>query len=256
MASPPVRIDGDPPRPVSFRTALYPAGTVFPPRRQPWGELNYALSGVCEFDIQGARFLSPPHYGIWIPPDVPHEAWNRHAMRYVSVYVDRPLCAGLPPGPCTLGLSPLLKAILADFADRAVTLPETEADRRLAEVLVDRIRLAPRFETYLPVSDDALLGPVLRAMQAAPGDRRSLAEWARAAGTTERTLSRRCQDRLGIPFNEWRQRLALVTALALLDAGEPVQRIAQQLGYGNASAFIAMFRRLTGTSPTRIRGKA
>jgi AraC-like DNA-binding protein len=253
MAARPAHIEGDPPEPVSFRTELFKGGTVFPRKRQPWGELNYALSGVCEFDIEGEHYLSPPHYGIWIPPGISHEAWNRHDMRYVSVYVDRSLCAPLPPAPSTLGLSPLLKAILADFAARDVMQPKTAEDLRLAEVLVDQIRLAPRFESYLPFSEDALLSPILTALQEKPGDRRSLAEWARKAGTTERTLSRRCQDQLGISFNDWRQRLKLVAALALLDAGAPVHRIADQLGYSNASAFIAMFRRLTGTSPTQIR---
>ena len=72
-------------------------------------------------------------------------------------------------------------------------------------------------------------------------------------GTTERTLSRRCQTDLGLSFNEWRQRLKLVAALSMVEAGEPVQRIASELGYSNASAFIAMFRRMTGTSPTQMR---
>ena len=247
------RIEGDPPRPVSFRTENYRAGTVFPRKSQPWGELNYALIGVAEFDIQGVRYLSPPHYAIWLPPDTMHGAHNQHDLRYVTIYVERALCADLPDEPSTLSISPLLKAILADFAARDITAPETSEDLRLAQVLVDQIRLAPRCESYLPLSDDPLLGPVLSALQADPGDRHSLAEWARRMGTTERTLSRRCQDDLGLSFNEWRQRLKLVAALALIEAGEPVHRIAAQLGYSNASAFIAMFRRLTGTSPTQMR---
>lgn len=253
MSKRPARIQGDPPEPVSFRTEFFKGGTVFPSRRQPWGELNYALSGVCEFDIEGRRYLSPPHYGVWIPPGVMHEAWNRQDIRYVSVYVAPSLCAALAPAPSTLQLSPLLKAILADFAARDVTLPRTAEDLRLAHVLVDQIRLAPRFESYLPFSDDPLLGPILAALQADPRDRRSAAEWARAAGTTERTLSRRCHDHLGVSFNAWRQRLKVVAALALLDDGEPVYRIADRLGYANPSAFIAMFRRVTGASPTQNR---
>ncbi|HEY0294722.1 MAG TPA: helix-turn-helix transcriptional regulator [Bordetella sp.] len=247
------RIEGDPPNPVSFRTEVFKAGTVFPRKRQAWGELNYALSGVCEFEIDGARYLSPPHYGIWIPPGVPHEAWNRHDIRYVCVYVERRLCKNLPSTPCTLGLSLLLKAILADFDEREVTLPATREDLRLAQVLVDQIRLAPRFESYLPMPEDALLVSILHRLQADPGNRISAARLAGEAGTTERTLSRRCQEQLGMSFNEWRQRLKLVSALALLDEGEPVFRIAQRLGYGNASAFITMFRRMTGTSPMQAR---
>jgi len=247
------RIEGDPPNPVSFRTENYGAGTVFPRKSQPWGEFNYALAGVCEFDIQGVPYLSPPHYAIWLPPDTMHGARNQHDLRYVTVYVERALCADLPDKPTTLSISPLLKAILADFAARDITVPDTAEDLRLAQVLVDQIRLAPGCENYLPFSDDPLLGPVLSALQADPGDRHSLSEWARRMGTTERTLSRRCQDDLGLSFNEWRQRSKLVAALSMIEAGEPVQRIASRLGYSNASAFIAMFRRLTGTSPTQMR---
>lgn len=226
---------------------------MFPETRQPWGELNYALIGVLEFDVQGVRYLSPPQYAIWLPPDTLHSAHNKQDLRYVTVYVERALCADLPDALSTLSISPLLKAILADFAARDVTVPKTTEDLRLAEVMVDQIRLAPRCESYLPISDDPLLRPVLSALQSDPGDRHSLAEWARRVGTTERTLSRRCQDDLGISFNEWRQRLKLVAALSMIEAGEPVHRIASELGYSNASAFIAMFRRLTGTSPTQLR---
>ncbi|MBB3423924.1 AraC-like DNA-binding protein [Rhizobium sp. BK312] len=253
MSSRPPRIEGDPPNPVSFRTENYRAGTVFPKKSQPWGELNYAITGICEFDIEGMRYLSPPHYAIWLPPQTMHGAVIQHDLRYATVYVERALCANLPDKPSTLSISPLLKAILADFAARDVTIPETAEDLRLAQVLVDQIRLAPRCESYLPLSDDPLLGPLLSALQADPGDRHSLAEWARRMGTTERTLSRRCQDDLGLSFNEWRLRLKLVAALSMIEAGEPVHRIATQLGYSNASAFIAMFRRLTGTSPTQMR---
>ncbi|MFS8044385.1 AraC family transcriptional regulator [Rhizobium sp. BR 314] len=247
------RIQGDPPNPVSFRTENYKGGTIIPKKSQPWGELNYAITGVAEFDIEGVRYLSPPHYAIWLPPETMHGVGMQHDLRYATVYVERALCANLPAQTSTLSISPLLKAILADFAARDVTMPETAEDLRLAQVLVDQIRLAPRCESYLPLSDDALLGPVLAALQADPGDRHSLSEWARRVGTTERTLSRRCQDDLGLSFNEWRQRLKLVAALSLIEAGEPVQRIASRLGYSNASAFIAMFRRLTGTSPTQMR---
>lgn len=249
----PPRLEGEPPQPVSFRTETYVSGTVFAARSQNWGELNYALMGVVELDIEGVRYLSPPHYAIWLPPETMHEAWVRHDTRYVTVYVAREMCADLPQTPQTLSISPLLKAVLADFAARDIGQPVTPEDLRLAHVLVDQIRLAPRCESYLPLSSDLLLGPVLAALQRAPGDRRSLAEWARAMKTTERTLSRRCQDELGMSFNEWRQRLKLIAALAMLDDHMPVQAAARQLGYGSASAFIAMFRRLTGNSPMQMR---
>lgn len=245
------RIEGDDPRPISFRTERFRAGTEFPRKAQPWGELNFALSGVCEIEVGGRRFLSPPSYGIWIPPGVEHEAWNRDDIFYVTTYVSAALCGDLPGDVVTLELSRLLKAILADFAERDVTVPRTDADERLAMVLVDQIAVAPRFDSYLPFTDDPLIGPVIQALQHDLANRLSLAEWARRADVTERTLSRRWRQVLGISFNDWRQRQKLVAGFSLLDTGLTVQDVAKRLGYNDTSAFIAMFRRLTGATPTR-----
>lgn len=244
---------GPPPNPIWFRTAYFRAGTVFPPVPQPWGKLLYAVSGIVEFDIDGQHYLSPPAYAIWIPPGVHHQSVARQDICYTAVYFDRRLCAGLPEAPCTLALSPVVKTIAADFAVREIGTPATVEDKRMAQVVVDQLRLARRYDTYLPTSDDELLRRLLDALQAAPNDRRSLAEWARLLGTTERTLSRRCREQLGISFNEWRQRMKLVTALSLLDEGLSVQVIAHRVGYSNASAFIAMFRQLAGVCPTQLR---
>jgi len=40
-------------------------------------------------------------------------------------------------------------------------------------------------------------------------------------------------------FGEWRQRLPVVRARALLEAGRSLKSIALDLGYGSSSAFIA-----------------
>jgi len=243
---------GKNPVPVSFRTENYDAGSVFRERRQPWCKVGYAVKGVVEARVEGRRFLCPPHYATWIPADALHACHNRENVKFVSIYIDCNLCTDMPQEPCTLAISPLIKAILADFGDRHVTVPETDADLRLAFVLVDQLRKAPRRESFLPMSDDDLLAPVINALQANASDRRSLAEWARTLGTTEKTLSRRFQGQLGLSFNEWRQRLKLVASLSLIEDGRSIQSIASELGYSSASAFIAMFRRQTGTSPTHL----
>lgn len=238
--------------PISLRTLDFAAGTLFLPQRAPWGKLLFAVSGVADFNIAGKRYVSPPAYAIWIPVEVLHDSRTPHATRYASVYVRRDLCQGLPEVPSTLSLSLLIRAIVADFAIRDVTVPLTAADERLSRVLLDQLLLAPRHDSYLPSSDDPHLCLVLSALRDTPGDRRSLAEWAREVNTTERTLSRRCRATLGMSFLQWRQRLKLVTALTLLETGMPVKVVSQQLGYSTTSAFINMFHELTGMSPARM----
>lgn len=244
---------GKNPEPISFRTEDFPIGTVFPSQKAPWGKVLYAVSGIVKFNISGVLYLSPPAYAIWIPPGVEHESRTQAAVRYASVYLRIDCCADMPRQPCTIALNDLIKAIMKNYSERGIMQPATDEDHRLALVLLDQLRLAPRHDSYLPTSDDTLINTLINELQAAPGARRSFSEWARLLNTTERTLSRRWRQSLGLSFNEWRQRLKLVTALSQLDAGRPVQDIAADLGYSNTSAFIAMFRQLTGTSPQQMR---
>jgi len=65
------------------------------------------------------------------------------------------------------------------------------------------------------------------------------------------TLARLFQRETGMTFGAWRRRRALLTALERLSEGDPVTTVALDLGYESPSAFIAMFRRTLGDTPTR-----
>lgn len=241
------------PYPVCFRHQHIPADAVFDLHQHPWGQLNYLAQGVMQLEIAGQQFLSPPDYAVWIPPQAPHRSYNRHAVVYRSVYFDQSVCAGMPPQPHTLSLDPLLKAILADFAERNIDVPHTAADRRLADVLVDRVLAAPLHTSYLPFSEHPQLSPMLQALQDNPADPRAVSDWAATAHTTERTLARLCQRELGMSLGEWRQRARFVRALEWLEQGLPIKHIALDLGYSTPSAFISMFQRQAGMSPEQYR---
>lgn len=243
------------PHPVYFRTASLPAEATYPRHRHPWGEFVYAFSGVMELKLAGSHYLAPPQYGIWLPPDVEHRGMNRYEASHCSLYLARELCHTLPKTTCALAVSPLVKALLEHLRDHRVEQPRTSAERRLLRVLIDQLVQAPAQGSYLPMSDDPLLSPVLMALEKNPADSRSLAQWARQVHTTERTLERRCQQHLGLSFSDWRQRLRVVKALAMLEQGRSVEAIAIDLGYSTASAFIAMFRRMTGTTPDKVRSQ-
>ena len=149
-----------------------------------------------------------------------------------------------------------MRAVLADFERRGITYPDTPEDRRMAQVVIDQTRQARAYASYLPSTTELPLAPILAALQREPGDKRGAAHWAATAGITERTLLRHCQQHLGMSFNDWRQRLRVVSALGMLDAGLPVQDVARRLGYSTPSAFIAMFQRLTGESPDSARRRS
>ena len=244
------------PFPVYFRTDSLQPDSSYPRHRHHWGEFVYAFSGVMELKLADRHYLAPPQYGIWIPPEVAHVGLNRHEATFCSLYLARERCRRLPREACALAVGPLLKALLEQLRARGIDTPRKPPDVRLVEVLMDELAAAPRQGTYLPTSEDPLLRPILTVLEARPDDQRTLADWASTVHATERTLVRRCQRDLGMSFGEWRQRLRVVRALALLEAGRSVESIALDLGYGSSSAFIAMFRRMSGTSPDKLRRDA
>jgi AraC-like DNA-binding protein len=244
------------PHPVFFRTDSLQPDSSYPRHRHHWGEFVYAFSGVMELKLADRHYLAPPQYGIWLPPEVEHVGLNRREATFCSLYLARERCRALPGQACALAVSSLLKALLEQLRARGIDTPRTPQESRLVDVLVDELVAAPRQGTYLPTSEDPLLQPILSACEARPDDQRTLAEWARRVHSTERTLVRRCQRDLGMSFGEWRQRLRIVRALAMLEAGRSVESIAFDLGYSSSSAFIAMFRRMMGTSPDKLRREA
>lgn len=243
----------DLPSPIMFRSAHVPAGGLYPQHQHAWGEFVYSFSGIMEVKLADHHYLAPPQYGVWLPPQVVHVGLNRFAAHHGSLYLSPQVAQALPTHPCALTVSPLVRALLDHLRQQAAPAPASAQDGRLLQVLVDLLAQAPCAGSYLPSSDDAALGALLRELEANPADNRGLTALAQAAHTTERTLMRRCQRDLGMSLNEWRQRLRVVKAMTLLDAGQTVETIALDLGYSGASAFIAMFKRLMGATPDEYR---
>ena len=71
-----------------------------------------------------------------------------------------------------------------------------------------------------------------------------------------RTLTRLFQRETGMSFVRWRQQLHIGLALQRLASGTSVTNVALDLGYESTSAFIAMFRRMLGTTPARYFSEA
>lgn len=241
------------PSPVYFRYADFNSHEYASAHRHPWGTLEYSANGVLHMEIGASRFMSPPQYAVWVPPQIEHSFYSNQPINYRAVCLSPALCRALPQQACTLAISDILKAILKDFAARDVKIPEHEADQRLAQVLVDQLQQAPVHECYLPyASSPGLLG-ILETLQAEPGDNRPLSAWAAQIHVSERTLARQFVRELGMSFGEWRLRLRFLAAIEALGSRRSIQEIAFDMGYSTGSAFIAMFQRQAGCTPEQYR---
>ncbi|MGF6491731.1 AraC family transcriptional regulator [Pseudomonas frederiksbergensis] len=241
------------PAPVYFRYADFNTHEYASVHHHPWGTLEYSANGVLHMEIGSRRFMSPPQYAVWVPPGTEHSFYSNQPINYRAVCLAPALCRDLPHQACTLAISDILKAILKDFATRDVKIPEHDADKRLAQVLVDQLQQAPMHECYLPYASSTGLLAILEALQAEPGDNRPLAHWAVQIHVSERTLARQFVRELGMSFGEWRQRLRFLAAIEALASQRSIQEIAFDMGYSTGSAFIAMFQRQAGCTPEQYR---
>jgi AraC-like DNA-binding protein len=104
----------------------------------------------------------------------------------------------------------------------------------------------------MPVDDRA--HSVATGIVDEPSDRRTLAEWGRQVGASDRTLARMFVAETGMQFGRWRALARLQAALPLLAAGEPVGAAAIKVGYESTSAFVAAFHREIGVTPAAYFG--
>ena len=233
------------PRPVAAMAKDFAAGHHILPHSHERAQLIFAAHGAMLIATREGSWAVPPQRALWMPGGVTHEIRMAGDVAMRMLYVaETP-----PPGWPTvrvLAVSPLLRELIL----RACALPlfydEAGPAGRLMTLIVDEIAALPTVALELPLPRDARLGRICRALSAEPGDTRTLADWGREAGASPRTLARLFVKETGLTFAAWRQQARLLAATAMLGAGEPITRIALDLGYESPSAFTAMFKRTLG----------
>lgn len=233
------------------RTGVERTRRVTPPHRHPEGQLFGATRGVLTVGTDAGLWVVPASHAVWVPPHERHSLRSHGPFDGASVYVAESACADLPRAACAIRCSGLLREAVARAATWDVRVPDA-ARRRIACLILDEIRAAPREGLGLPLPCDPRLTKIARALLEDLSDARGLDDWAAHGALSARTLSRRFVDETGLTFADWRQRARLMRAIELLATGTPVTTIALSLGYDNVSAFIAMFRRAHGVTPARF----
>lgn len=112
-----------------------------------------------------------------------------------------------------------------------------------------------RFRRFVPVTDhgDA---PVLRVQQRLEQLQKSppLAQLAKAAGLSSRSLQRRFKTATGLSLTDYTQALRIERARVLLaDSSASVAEVSAAVGYTDVPAFYRVFRKITGQTPAAFR---
>lgn len=243
-----------PPLPVAIRclAATYYDGFHIKPHRHHWGQLIYAAAGLMRVRAGGTLWVVPPAHAIWVPAGAEHEirALGDFAMR--TLYFPTSLTTGLPEDCCALDVQPLLRELVVELVERCPIDDTDERGMRLASVAIDLIAEARTLPLQLPLPRDPRALRLAESLGADPANQADLAELARAAGASVRTIQRLFLAETGLPFVQWRQRLRLLHGAAALGEGKSVTEAGLEAGYAGTSAFIAAFRKHFGVTPSRL----
>jgi AraC-like DNA-binding protein/quercetin dioxygenase-like cupin family protein len=220
-------------------------GTRFDWHTHDVHQLNWAEDGVLTIATAEGTWVLPPTRALWIPAGTEHTTGSTRSTTMRSLLISRDLVDWQVPTVIRVG--PLLGPLLSYLASELDREPRARAEAVLQDLL-EPVAVTP-IQLPSPVDDRA--AEVARALRQDPADGRTLAEWGRRVGASERTLARLFGAETGMGFDEWRTRLRLTEAIRLLADGVSVTAAGHRVGYATPSAFVAAFRRVTGISPGR-----
>lgn len=237
------------PAPLTVRAQRLPARAYFPEHRHDWAQVVYAISGVLTVSIEGRSLVISPDQAVWLPPGVPHRVGALLGAEFRSLWIAASAARGLTREAAVFGVSPLMRALIAEAAVPGHADDEAGYQGRVTDLILDQLRRAEPLPGTLPWPRGDGLNRLCQVLYADPADARSEEAWGRELGMSGRTLRRRFEADVGMSLRSWRRRMRLFKAIEFLGGGMDVTRTAMELGYGSSSAFIYAFRMGMGVSP-------
>lgn len=239
--------------PVRGLAVTYRDGHRLDRHTHPWGQLVYAASGVMSVATPQAAWLVPPTRAIWVPGGTPHEIRMRGTVAMRTLYL-APAAADERLAACrALEVAPLLRELILHIVRIGMLRVGDPVHDRLEGLLLDLMAAGETAPLVLPLPSDPRARTLAEHLLAEPEATTPLADLARGAGASMRTLQRLFLTQTGLSPEAWRGRVRMQQAVVSLSAGVPVTQAALDCGYDSVSAFIAAFKRAFGTTPGRYR---
>ncbi len=220
--------------------------------------LLYASSGTFHLDVGDRCWLLPPHRAALIQAGIPIRIWTSAAATSASVLF-APGCV-TPALSCQVFPVTPLMTEMVHYATRwneqhAQAYPCSQPFfQALAHVVGEAG--ASVSELWFPRARTADLGRAVAYTLANLDATLNFADVASAAFTSERTLSRRFTDELGMGWSEFVQRARIVKATErLVNSAARIVQIAHDTGFSSASGFAQTFRLIMGETPSQYRAR-
>lgn len=237
------------PRPIIAVGDDYPDGHVIPPHRHRRCQLIFGASGAIVVATAQHSWVMPPQRGMWIPAGTVHDVRMFGPVSLQNLYLDPEMAGGMPNCCQVVGISTLMRSLLAEALDLPVEYDLDSRAGALMALIQHEMRRLPAIPLSLPFPAHAALASRCRQFLSEPAVHDTIQAWSAFLGMSPRAFTRLFRRETGLSFVAWRQQACLAAALPRLLAGEPVTVVAIDLGYDNPAAFTTMFKRILGSPP-------
>lgn len=235
---------------ITTLTHDYPSRHIIPLHFHDRDQLVYASHGVMTIRTSVGAWVVPPNRAVWIPAMMAHTVTMSGTVAMRTLYL-KPRLAKRLPGDCrVVNVSPLLRELVLHACTLGTLRKTIRSKENLVRVIVDQIEVLEMIPLQLPHPSDSRALRVAQAITSNPGDTTTLARLCRGSGASTRTIERLFKEEVGMSCGKWRQQLRLMQAMCLLAEGAKVTHAALEAGYSTPSAFISMFRKSLGTTPS------
>jgi AraC-like DNA-binding protein len=225
------------------------AGAVLDEHAHEWHQLIYVSAGLMNVTTDAGSWVAPATWAIFVPAGV------RHAIRFVAdsafrTAYFRPAWTELYPTVCAVVS---VSALLRELILRTIVVGQLDrrhlVDSAIASLMVAELQLSSARSLSLrqPTGKATCRAAALMSRQDPRAS--TVSSLARAVGVGTRTFERQFFAETGMTPGRWRQHQAMLLGLELLAAGTAIKIVATRTGYRTASAFIAAFRKIFGTTP-------
>ncbi|OXA80045.1 AraC-type DNA-binding protein [Flavobacterium aquidurense] len=216
----------------------------------PRAQLLYATSGVMNVVIKNQIWVVNPLQGLWIPSGLEHQVSFQKNVKLFSVFIDPSFTDALPINSFSFDISVFIKQLMFKIISFENDENPTSSQKRIMEVFIDELALIEPSSTFLPTSNHAKLQNIISLLMNDIAGKYTIDHYADLTFMSTRTLSRLFIKELGMNFSDWRIRLKLLEAIKRLGEKQSIKEIALDLGYETTSAFIFMFKKNLGKTPS------
>lgn len=223
--------------------------TEWAPHSHVSHELVWVRAGTFTTRVGGRIFTVSEGASLWLPAGMLHAGRLTANAELFNAFFAPDQSPVEFDEPMVIAMTPLLESLLAH-------LTQSELDplsRARAEAVVFDVLKPSERQLALRLPGDARIDPIAEALLFDPADNRTIEEWSRSLGISDRTITRAFRSATGLSFVQWRRALRVHQALRYLAEGQDVHAISDLLGYAQPSTFIAAFRRVMGTTPGAFR---